>query len=222
MNPTLERRAAAGLEYRFDSGTDLRVDTDEDALTAQFAGYAATYDVEYDVFGGPDAGGWTEVVRAGAGAATLADSLLDVRLLVDHAGRPLARSSRGTLRLAEDRHGLLAEAPHLDMRMPSVQDVVYPLQRGDLDQMSFAFRVRDQKWHNNATLREIRSYDLAVKGADVSIVTYPANDATLAVIRAASGVDQVRAALRSGGMDVRLARVIADRLREAQPALIPH
>lgn len=202
-------------ERRVHRQADPMIEHNDDGSTVAFHGYATVYDFEYDVFGGPDRGGFTEVVLSGAGTNTL-KRRPDVRLLVNHAGVPMARSTRGTLLLFEDTMGLVADAPALDFRNPTVQEISSAMDRGDLDEMSFAFRVEKQTWNDDYTYREIVEYDLAVKGADVSIVTYPANDATLALLRIASGVDELRAArCPVGGLDIRAARAIADRLREA-------
>lgn len=200
------------LEYRRSSH---RLELRQDGPTSvHFTGYATVYDIAYDVAGGPSAGGWVEVVQSNAGRVTLARKP-DVRLLINHEGLPLARTTRQTLTLNEDVMGLLADAPALDLRNPKVQEVQSVMDRGDADEMSFAFRVTDQRWNGDYTERTIITYDLAVKGADVSLVTYPANDATIAQLRTAAAIDELRAAVRAGAMDVRMARAIVDRLRDA-------
>lgn len=190
-------------------GVELRADGD----TARFTGYATTYDYWYDVAGGPDMGGWREMVAPDAGSATLKRKP-DVRLLVNHDGIPLARTTRGTMTLAEEKAGLLVDAPALDLRSPLVQSVHSAMSRGDMDEMSFAFRVDAQEWNADYTERIIVRYDLAVKGADVSIVTYPANEATVAQMRSEAQIDELRHAVRAG-LDVRIARHIVDRIRES-------
>ena len=202
------------LEYRR-SSRGLTIRADEASRTVHFSGYACVYDFEYDVAGGVDQGGWVEVVTRQAGRLTLAQKP-DVRLLINHEGLPLARTSRQTMTLAEDDSGLFADAPTLDLRNPKVQELESVMDRGDADEMSFAFRVAEQKWNGDYTHRTILTYDLAVKGADVSLVTYPANDATVAQIRTAAAIDELRAAVRGGVMDVRMARHIVDRIRDAQ------
>lgn len=198
------------LAYRRSTNAvELRADGD----SARFTGYATSYDYWYEVAGGPERGGWMEMVAKGAGAATLKRKP-DVRLLVNHDGIPLARTTRGTMTLAEEGAGLFVDAPALDLRSPLVQSVHSAMSRGDMDEMSFAFRVGDQQWNADYTERIIVTYDLAVKGADVSIVTYPANEATVAQMRTEAQIDELRAAVRSG-LDVRIARHLVDRIREA-------
>jgi len=191
------------------SSHDVQMRADGDS--AHFSGYATVYDYWYDVAGGPERGGWREMVAAGAGAATL-KRRPDVRLLVNHEGIPLARTSRGTMTLEEETRGLFVDAPSCDLRSPLVQSVNSAMSRKDMDEMSFAFRVNIQEWNGDYTERVIIEYDLAVKGADVSIVTYPANDATVAQMRSEAQIEALRLAV-SSGLDVRIARHIVDRIR---------
>jgi HK97 family phage prohead protease len=101
----------------------------------------------------------------------------DVRLLVNHAGVPLARTKSGTLTLRETPH-LYAEAT-LDDTNPTVQEVRSAMNRGDLDQMSIGFRVLRQEWNDDYTERRIFEARLF----DVSVVTAPANPFTSASLR---------------------------------------
>lgn len=55
------------------------------------------------------------------------------------------------------------------------------MHRGDLDQMSFGFAVIQQQWSADFLRRDI----LEVRLFDVSVVTFPANDATSAALRSA-------------------------------------
>jgi HK97 family phage prohead protease len=54
-----------------------------------------------------------------------------VRLLLNHDGLPLARTTSGTLKLREDKRGLHFEAD-LDPNDPDVQRIAPKVQRGDL------------------------------------------------------------------------------------------
>lgn len=139
-------------------------------------GYAATFNQPYDL------GPFREQIDPTAFNRTLSRSP-DVRLLVDHEGQPLARTKSGTLDLSADTAGLHARAT-LDPSDPDVQRLLPKMRRGDLDQMSFAFRVPSggDVWENDYTLRTIREANLA--GGDVSVVTYPANENTTASVRA--------------------------------------
>lgn len=149
--------------------------TEDDAEQFGLEGYAALWDVEYDVFGGPPFG-WTEVVRREALTSPLAGEP-DIRFLIDHAGVPLARTKSGTLTASADDVGFKSVAPDLDVRNPDVQRVRSAVDRGDIDQMSWAFRVsrEGQKWNDDLTFREIVGVQTIY---DQSLVTFPANPAT--------------------------------------------
>jgi HK97 family phage prohead protease len=105
-------------------------------------------------------GGFSETIRPGAFATSLA-AQTDVRALVDHDDdRLLGRTRSGTLRLFETRNGLAFE---IDMPDTTLGRDVYALaQRGDLSGMSFGFTVPKggDAWPNAST-RELRSVNLA-------------------------------------------------------------
>lgn len=140
-------------------------------------GHAATFNQPYQV------GFFTEQIHRDAFKRTLAGSP-DVRLLVDHEGQPLARTKSGTLTLGTDETGLTVRA-QLDASDPDVQRLVPKMRRGDMDQMSFAFRVPTggDAWDysGDSPMRTIREANLS--GGDVSIVTYPANENAAVALR---------------------------------------
>ena len=80
--------------YRITAGLDLRVAMSTESNTVAFRGYATVYDQWYDVGGGPEVGGWREMIVAGAARRTL-NARPDVRLLIDHEGQPIARTRSG-------------------------------------------------------------------------------------------------------------------------------
>jgi|JI10StandDraft_1071094.scaffolds.fasta_scaffold74315_3 hypothetical protein len=163
--PERESRAVTGLELR-------SADDGAPVLT----GYALVYDTRYDIAGGPDNGGFTEVVTRGAAAKSSKEA--DVKLLVNHGGVPLARSKSGTLTLESDDIGLRVSA-ELDPANPVVAELRSAMARGDMDEMSFAFRAVRQSWDDAYEVRTINELKLY----DVSVVTFPANPATVAQIR---------------------------------------
>ncbi|MFI5783505.1 HK97 family phage prohead protease [Nocardia sp. NPDC051570] len=150
--------------------------------TLVLRGYASVFDHAYDIFGGPAAGGFSEIVAPGAFDRTLKERA-DVHLLINHDGMPLARTKSGTLRLAADGTGLQVEAD-LDRRDPDVQRLETKMARGDMDEMSFAFRVKDDVWSQDQTERRIT--EISLHKGDVSVVNFGANPATTASLRAAS------------------------------------
>ena len=134
-------------------------------------GYAAVFDSPSEPLP------WIEYVRKGAFTKTINDGA-DVRLLIDHEGVPLARTKSGTLNLIEDDKGLRVEA-QLDPTNPDAARVMSAMRRGDISQMSFAFRTIKDSWNTERTNRELKEVQLF----DVSVVTFPAYEATVAELR---------------------------------------
>lgn len=182
-----EARAWSNFELRAAAGAGVRV-----------VGYASTYDTPYPIWGGPEAGGFNETIKAGAFDKSVRERD-DVRFLVNHDGVPLARTKSGTMTLDADDVGLLVDAD-LDPTSPVVVGLRSAMERGDMDQMSFAFLVVQQSWSPDYSERSI----LEVKLFDVSVVTYPANDQTMALIGA--GVRDNPPDPAPAGRSVRLAR----------------
>lgn len=184
MAKKFERRmAVSGLEVREAS----------DVLT--LTGYASTFNEPYDM------GWYTESVDPAAFKRTLGQTP-DVRLLVNHMGLPLARTTSGTLTLDTDSKGLRVSA-ELDPNDPDVASLAPKMRRGDLNQMSFGFRTNEDQWGKDMHTRTLLALDL--NDGDVSVVTYPANPNASAAMRAAdvTSVDAIASALRT--LEVRMA-----------------
>jgi len=102
----------------------------------------------------------------------------------------LARTRSGTLRLAEDSHGL-----HFELDVPNTtagHDVLALAERGDLGGMSFGFSVPDggQRWQGD--LRELVQVHLL----EISVVSsWPAYEGTTVTARARQQVVPVRLSL---------------------------
>lgn len=163
-------------EHRSLPASDFEFRTGGDTLT--LTGYASVFDAPYEICGGPPLG-WTEIVDRRAFDRTLAEKP-DLHLLINHEGMPLARTKSGTLQLSTDATGLKVHA-RLDRRDPDVQRLEAKMARGDMDEMSFAFRVKRQEWSADDTERRITEASLH-KG-DVSVVNFGANPATSAQLR---------------------------------------
>jgi hypothetical protein len=167
-------------ERRSVAYSNLEVRAMEDST--KLIGYAAVFDSPSEPLP------WTEYVRRGAFTKTLNDGA-DVRLLIDHEGIPLARSKSGTLKMMEDERGLRVEAD-LDPTNPDAQRVLSAMRRGDMTQMSFAFRTIKDSWNKDRSVRELKEVQLY----DVSIVTFPAYEETVAELRKKSDEAIVKSA----------------------------
>lgn len=162
--PRLIRRAyPVQLEVRKSSGGGTKVELE---------GYASVYEQVYEMWDwlGP----YGEVVRAGAGSKTLSENP-QTQLLLNHAGLSMAYTHAGTLRLSEDSAGLLIGAT-VNVARSDVGDMVTAIEDGDVDEMSFAFRVTRQQWSPDYDQRDILEYD--IHRGDVSVVNFGANPAT--------------------------------------------
>lgn len=168
-----ERRGIMAGEFEF------REAGDQLTLT----GYASVFNTPYEVAGGPP-WGWIETMDPGAFKTTLAANP-DVHLLVNHDGMPLARTLSDTLQLSTDRKGLKITAK-LDRSDPDVQRLAPKLKpqqngRANMDEMSFAFRVKAQEWNDDETERRVT--EVSLHKGDVSVVNFGANPATSAQLR---------------------------------------
>jgi len=177
MNSTVQWVSDTLDERRSVAYTTLEMRASEDGNI--FTGYAAIFDSPSEPMP------FVEYVRKGAFAKTLKDGA-DVRLLIDHEGVPLARTKSGTLMLEEDERGLRVEAS-LDPMNPDAQRVISAMRRGDLSQMSFAFRTIKDAFSADGMVRELREVQLF----DVSVVTYPAYEDTIAELRRSQPVTVV-------------------------------
>jgi HK97 family phage prohead protease len=168
-----ERYAEIRRETRAGGLIELRAAANGDH---EFEGLASTFGAGYVVEDW--LGEYTEEFAFGAFTRTLAEN--DVPLLIEHEGLPLARTSSGTLTLSEIEAGLRTQATllHTD---PDVMRIAPKMARGDLTQMSIAFRVvpGGQSWNDDMDYRRITEAALY----DVSIVTSPANPNTSAALR---------------------------------------
>lgn len=146
----------------FDTNYEVRK-TDDDKLIVE--GYAAVFDSE-----SRDLGGFTEVIKRGAFAKTLAGGY-DFKAFLNHdSTRTLGRMKNNTLELVEDEIGLRAK-----ITLPNSQfgrDLAEEISSGYLDKMSFGFRVKEEEWEtrNDDMLRVLTAVDLF----EVSVVSEPA------------------------------------------------
>lgn len=182
-NKPLERRFRPFTLRTGLDGATVAPDPDSGAVAATtppvgLRGYASTTEDPYEVHDW--LGSYQETICRGAFSKALQERD-DVRLLVNHEGMPLARTKSGTMTLREDDIGLEVDVPTLDGDSPLVQTVRSAMLRGDVDEMSFAFKATRQEWNEDYTERFVRE----VKLYDVSVVTYPANGGTSAKLRSA-------------------------------------
>lgn len=131
-----------------------------------------------------DLGYFEERVAKGAFDEVLKD---DVRALFNHdPNLVLARTKSKTLELSTDKYGNLMYRYKTPNRSYAV-DLEDAIKSGDVDQSSFAFRVKEEKWEwkddNNDLKKDRRTILKMEKLYDVSPVTYPASPSTKVAAR---------------------------------------
>ena len=142
------------------------------------AGYFAVFDTEYEMLAGV-----SEKIARGAFASCLGD---DIRALIDHDTRlVLGRTAAGTLTLREDDHGLYGEIK-INEADTDAMNLYARVQRGDVSQCSFGFDIIAEDYEVSPdgqkctwTVREVKLYE-------VSVVTFPAYEATAVEARSDS------------------------------------
>lgn len=97
----------------------------------------------------------------------------DVVLVIDHEGKPAAKTKNGTLELVKTDSGLFIRA---DLSKNATgRELHEDIQNGFYDKMSFAFTVLKDMYDKQTRTRRIMEIDRLY---DVSAVTFPAYEAT--------------------------------------------
>jgi len=145
--------------------------------TPRIVGHAALFDSLSE-----NLGGFREIIKPGAFARSIQED--DIRALFNHNPDViLGRNRADTLRLAEDDQGLAIEIDPPDTQ--AARDLMTSMRRGDINQMSFGFRVRagGSSWDEDENGDVVRTLtDVAL--FDVSPVVYPAYPETDVGVRA--------------------------------------
>lgn len=187
MAAKIERRTSAivGLEVRAEGEGD----PPPASPTGLVVGHASVFDAPTVLYKS-DRLLVRETIRRGAFARAIREAQ-DVKALFNHdANLVLGRTRSGTLVLSEDETGLRYELSLPDTQLG--RDVRVLLDRGDVDQNSFAFLPRPGGRKETITQEgdvEVRDVEiLEVDLYDISLVTYPAYpDATVDEIRSRGG-----------------------------------
>lgn len=174
-----QRRHAEWVEGTSAPRVTRRFDIRNASSGLRVASFASVTDTPYEMWDmfGP----YTEVVELDAFDATLAAEPL-VEFTLNHGaggGLPMAHTRNGTLTLQAikdgDETGLWYEASVDDSRT-DVADAVKAMDRGDLAESSFKFRIVRGQWSPDWTEYHIKEVDL--DRGDVSAVNFGANPHT--------------------------------------------
>ncbi|MDE9557709.1 HK97 family phage prohead protease [Xenorhabdus bovienii] len=171
-------------EMRCYSG-EVRTETPENQPT-RIVGYGSVFNSRSEPLWG-----FREIIKPGAFDEVLND---DVRGLFNHDPNfILGRSAAGTLTVSVDERGLQYTIQAPDTQ--TIRDLVLaPMQRGDITQSSFAFRVaRDgEHWFEDEEGIVIREISQFSRLFDVSPVTYPAYQEADSAVRSLQAWQEVR------------------------------
>ena len=156
--------------YRQTRSVPVSFQTRSDDTGPVIAGYFAVFNNPTELWPG-----CIEQIAPGAFASSLG---LDVRALIDHDTRlVIGRTVAGTLTLREDENGLYGEIK-INEHDSDAMNLYARVQRGDVSQCSFGFDIVAEDYVVSPdgqtctwTIREVKLYE-------VSVVTFPAYDAT--------------------------------------------
>ena len=125
--------------------------------------------------------GFFETIKRGAAKNALGRS--DVRVLYGHNSDtllPLGRTAAGTARAVDTDDGVMMEVDLPDTQFS--KDLQVSIDRGDVNQMSFAFDVLDDEWRTEGG-RDHRDITEIGELYDFSVVVYPAYTDTKVALR---------------------------------------
>lgn len=157
--------------------TTLEVRADEEGESKGLTGYAAKFNEESKPLRDWWGDEFVEVISPGAFRNSLENNT--IKALYNHnPDYVLGSTKAGTLRLEEDEIGL-----RFDLDLPNTQianDLYEGVKRGDIDGVSFGFKVKEDKWTEVKmddgwkTIRTLREIDLI----EISPTAFPAYEQT--------------------------------------------
>jgi len=161
-------------EIRVVRDGELRATAERGGRTIR--GYSAVFDSPSLPISERNRQSFTEYVRKGAFAKTIAED--DIRALFSHDEKLiLGRTKASTLDLVEDSVGL-----RTTIRLPNTSlasDIYENVKVGNLTGFSFRFQARKDHWSNGGDRREL----LDVQLSEISLVAFPAYPQTSAEAR---------------------------------------
>ena len=170
-----------GKQYRYIPATlHIRSDDSGPVIACHFAVFNSPTEL------------WPGCIEQIAPGAFTSSLNRDVRALIDHETRlVLGRTVAGTLTLREDETGLYGEIK-INEHDSDAMNLYARVQRGDVSQCSFGFDIVAEDYVVGPdgqtctwTIREVILYE-------VSVVTFPAYDATSAVARASGDMTSLK------------------------------
>ena len=157
------------IEKRIYGAMEIRAAASETGKRS-VSGYGAVFNKRSEILYDYWVGSFREVIHPDAFKDA---DMSDVRALRDHnPTQILGRTKSGTLELVTDETGL-----HYRFDLPETtyaNDLWESMQRGDVDQSSFAFTVAQDTWGEDSDGIPVRTITKIARVFDISPVTYPA------------------------------------------------
>ena len=124
------------------------------------------------------------------------DVLRDVAFFYNHDlnTKPLARTRTGKLKFSIENDGVHMIA-NINRERSDANDLYLAIKDGDIDGMSFMFRIEDETWSRLDTDYPLRRINKIGYVQEVSAVNYPAYEGTSINARANTELDGARKAL---------------------------
>lgn len=157
------------IEKRVYSAIEMRATKSDDGKRS-VSGYGAVFNKRSEILYDYWVGSFREIIHPDAFKDA---DMSDVRALRDHnPTQILGRTKANTLELSIDENGL---AYRFDLPDTSyANDLWESMQRGDIDQSSFAFTVATDTWGNDSDGIPVRTITKIARVFDISPVTYSA------------------------------------------------
>lgn len=170
------------------SFSQYEVRQSEDNSTGHITGVPIVFEQPTDI------GGWFEETIARG--AISEDVLKDVALFYNHDlnTKPLARTRTGKLNLTIENDGVHMDA-EVNLERSDSKDLYLAIQDGDIDGMSFMFRIEGEEWTDLDTDYPKRRITKIGYVQEVSAVNYPAYEGTSINARANLLLDSDKNAL---------------------------
>jgi HK97 family phage prohead protease len=178
--PISEHRTELYRMRTFQNNGEIRVAQEQDTGKVRFYGYPIVYDSETVIDSWE--GRFREKFMYGAFRNDLAKRSDEVKWLYDHGFDPsIGRKPLGPIDLLEDRKkGVYMEGTFTNRDF--ALDIAESVKDGATDGMSFKFSVNREDWDEADPLLPLRTIKEA-KLYEVSVVTFPAYQATTAGVR---------------------------------------
>lgn len=170
------------------SFTKFEIRKDEEEKIGHITGVPIVFEQETDI-----GGYFGETIARGAISE---DVLKDVAFFYNHDlnTKPLARTRTGKLALNIENNGVHMDA-EVNLERSDSKDLYLAIQDGDIDGMSFMFRVESEEWTDLETDYPKRRITKIGYVQEVSAVNYPAYEGTSINARANLSLDSDKQAL---------------------------